>query len=260
MRLTRYLGNLDILVKIIIAAAFPALLFLVKLIVFLTPENRKNFRSNFRDIKSVAISNKKYLFIVVFIFFAAMALLFSLPGKLTNNEDDAVRSKEVGDIVKFGGSHEKMEWIIIEKNKDYLTLLSRNCLEAKPYQENFNKEEILTWEGSTLKSWLNREFVKNFSESDKSTMVDDHGELVSLLDKEQAEKIEDGNKQWLICTSDSKENKEGEAKEWWLKNPGKNGCAMFVNTFGESQRSCTTYFDNRADRSLFVRPVIRKKM
>ena len=81
------------------------------------------------------------------------------------------------------------------------------------------------------------------------------GGFISLLDKNQVKKIEKEHKEWLVCTSASKE----QAKGWWLQTP-KGDCVMFVNSSGKVESSCTKYFDNRADKSLFVRPVIRKKM
>lgn len=51
----------------------------LRLVVFLSPENRKNLSSNVREIKSAATSNKKHLIIAVVIFAAAVVfLVFSI--------------------------------------------------------------------------------------------------------------------------------------------------------------------------------------
>ncbi len=224
----------------------------LRLVVFLSPENRKNLRSNVSEIKSVATSNKKHLIIAVVIFFAAIAfLVFSI-------FDEPPPAEGEDNVIKLGGDSEKIEWIVIERNKDYWTLLSKNCFDARPYQTTIEKGKKLTWEKSTLKEWLNGEFVKNFSEEERNALFEfSEGGFVTLLNIKQAKKLEKENKDLMVCHTDSQE--KSEAKEWWLQTP-KEECVMFVNSSGKIQKSCTKYFENRADKSLFVRPVIRKKM
>ena len=243
----------------------------LRLVVFLSPENRKNLSSNVREIKSAATSNKKHLIIAVVIFAAAVVfLVFSIfyepESQATMGKGGAflmapgsdIDQQDENAVVEFGGGKTKIEWIVIERHKNYWTLMSKNCLEEKPYQTTIKKEKKLTWEKSTLKDWLNSEFVKNFSESEKNTLVEfSEGGFVSLLDIKQAKKLEKENRDLMVCHTESQE--KSEAKEWWLQTP-KEECAMFVNSSGKVQKSCTKYFDNRADKSLFVRPVIRKKM
>jgi|GEM_PF-2583630 len=254
-----------------LATFLTALYAVLRLVVFLTPENRKNLRSNVGEIKAVATSNKKHLIIAVVIFVAAVVfLVFSIfdepESSATTGKGGAFLMAPGSDIdqqvenavVEFGGGKEKIEWIVIERNKDYWTLLSKNCLEEKPYQTTIKKEKKLTWEKSTLKEWLNSEFVKNFSEDERNMLVEfSEGGLVSLLNIKQAKKLEKENRDLMACHTGS-QDKSG-AKEWWLQTP-KEECVMFVNSSGKIQKSCTKYFDNRADKSLFVRPVIRKKM
>ena len=265
--------NITVFFKLI-AAILAALIGIFKLIAFFTPENRKNIRTNVNEIKAVAAAKKKHLIVAILSFAVAIALLiFLFWDKLkpvdNNHETITATIAEVGgeltleaensNVVEFGGAAEKkIEWIVIEKSKHYWTLLSVNCLEAKPYQTTIEKGKKLTWEESTLKKWLNSEFVKNFSDSERNTLVEfSEGGFVSLLDIKQAKKLEKENKDLLLCHTESEE--KSEAKEWWLQTP-KEECVMFVNSSGKIQKSCTQYFDNRADKSMFVRPVIRKKM
>lgn len=253
-------------------ATFLTLVYAVlRLVVFLSPENRKNLRSNVREIKSAATSNKKHLIIAIVIFLLAVVFLvfsfFNEPehpattakgGSYWMVPGSDIDQQEENAAIEFGGSKKKIEWIVIEKNKDYWTLLSKNCFDARPYQTTIEKGKKLTWEKSTLKAWLNSEFVKNFSESERNMMVEfDEGGFVTLLDIKQAKKLEKENRDLLVCRTESQE--KSETKEWWLQTP-KEECAMFVNSSGKIQKSCTKYFENRADKSLFVRPVIRKKM
>ena len=258
----------------IIAGLLTILYGIFRLVAFFTPENRKNLRSNVSEIKAVAAAKKKHLIAAFLSFATAIVLIvFFFWDKFepvdNNHETITAAIAEVGgeltleaensNVVEFGGAAgKKIEWIIIEKSKHYWTLLSANCLEAKPYQTTIKKRKKLTWEESSLKKWLNSEFVNNFSESERNTLVEfSEGGFVSLLDIKQAKKLEKENKDLLLCHTESEE--KSEAKDWWLQTP-KDECVMFVNSSGKIQKSCTDYFDNRADKSMFVRPVIRKKM
>ncbi len=237
---------------------------IVRFVVLLTPENRKNIRSNVRDIKSVATSNKMHLIIAIAIFLVAVAFLvlslfaggafWTVPGGDVNQEEENA-------TIEFGGGKNKIEWIVIDKNRKYWTLMSKNCFEARPWQETLKDGKKLKWEKSSLKDWLNSEFVKNFSESEKSTMVEFRkGEFVTLLDEKQANKLKKEDKDLLICIPVSEEKADEKAKGWWLQTPGtEKHCVTFVDSFGDIWSTCSGY-SNKADRSLYVRPVIRKNV
>jgi len=273
MEITKIMETIKLIIGLL-GVLLGFLLGVLRLVAFFTPENRKNLRSNVSEIKAVAAAKKKHL-IAAFLFFAvAIAILIFIfwdKFKPVDNNHETITATiaEVGgeltldaensNVVEFGGAAgKKIEWIVIEKSKHYWTLLSASCLEAKPYQTTIEKRKKLTWEESSLKKWLNSEFIKNFSESERNTLVEfSEGGFVSLLDIKQAKKLEKENKDLLLCHTESQE--KSEAKDWWLQTP-KDECVMFVNSSGKIQKSCTDYFDNRADKSMFVRPVIRKKM
>lgn len=249
----------------LIASVFSAFYVVLKVIVFLTPENRKNLCSNVSDIKSIATSNKKLFVAVCILLLAVLVLIVSFLSKVVfGNIDIQAELIEPYSVVEFGGGNEKIEWIVIEKNErnHYLTLLSKNCLKAKPYhQDGVRSTKTPKWEKSTLRSWLNGEFLnKNFSESDQSTMINDHGEFITLLEEKQAKKLKDENKDWLVCHHASAEKADEKSKGWWLKTPGKGDCVMFVDSAGKIWPKCTDFYDNRPDRTLFVRPVIKRKI
>jgi len=256
------LENMNEFVKMIapVTACFSALYVVLRLVAFFTPENRKNLKSNVSEIKAIATSKKKHLFIALIIFAVAIGgLVFSFLSK------SAPVNQPMEGVVKFGGPGGEIEWIVIEKNEQehYATLMSKNCLDAQPYQKTLDKGKNLKWENSSLKNWLNSEFIKKFSESDRADMVDfDDGKLVTLLDDKQAAGLAENHKDWLICAP--AENVGTKAKGWWLKVPAdgsdKERCAKFVNSFGKIKKKCTTFSINNAEKSLFVRPVIRKKM
>ncbi len=73
----------------------------------------------------------------------------------------------VGDRIKFGhyeqdndfsNGKEAIEWIVLEKKKDSLFLMSLYGLDTKQFN---NKEAIVTWETCSLRQWLNNDFFQS---------------------------------------------------------------------------------------------------
>ncbi len=72
-----------------------------------------------------------------------------------------------GDVVKFGAyeqdlnytnGKEPIEWIVINKTKNSILLLSKYALDKLPYNIDFVD---VTWETCTLRKWLNNNFIKS---------------------------------------------------------------------------------------------------
>ena len=77
---------------------------------------------------------------------------------------------EVGDTVKFGNYHGAVEWLVLDKQEDKTLLISKYCLDAKPYNEKY---EPVTWETCTLRQWLNGDFInETFSGAEKALICD----------------------------------------------------------------------------------------
>lgn len=84
----------------------------------------------------------------------------------------------VGDIITFGtyeqnnnrkDGPEDIEWIVLEQKEDRLLLISRFCIDCKPYHSSL---EPVTWETSSLRKWLNHDFIdKAFSEDEQSRIL-----------------------------------------------------------------------------------------
>ena len=173
----------------------------------------------------------------------------------------------IGDIVKFGSYTQDygvsikspIEWKVLDRKNDKLLLLSRYILDGKPY----NEERIpTTWESSTLRKWLNTEFLNNaFTESERSRISD----TIVAVDKSHKSKADPGKKTcdkvFLLSISDLTNPFFGNlgrfihkdsrvavgteyAKEkgivvadnggspWWLRSTGKDNC-----------RACYVLFD-----------------
>ncbi len=76
----------------------------------------------------------------------------------------------VGDEVEFGNYCGTIEWLVLDKQDDKVLLISRYCLDAKPYNE---KCEPVTWETCTLRQWLNGDFInETFPGAEKALICD----------------------------------------------------------------------------------------
>ena len=177
-----------------------------------------------------------------------------------------------GDYVTFGrypqtaagNDQTPIEWLVLEVQGNKALLLSRYGLDAKPYNGEFVD---ITWEKSTLRAWLNQEFLKKaFSSTEQkailTTAVDNSSsqgysewstsggnntqDKIFLLSYGEAKKYlgvtwEDRNnmKSRVALTGyaykrvykwDDNKTAEGTAAgRWWLRSPGYyQDCAAFV--------------------------------
>lgn len=112
-----------------------------------------------------------------------------------------------GDFVLFGHYPQTSEgkdstsikWKILAVESDKILLLSDKVLDVKPFHNNTKTVEI-TWEDCTLRSWLNKDFMKNaFSSDEQSAIVtttnnadgSTTNDRVFLLSNYETEKLND---------------------------------------------------------------------
>ena len=86
-----------------------------------------------------------------------------------NNEDEVIilGSYYGGDYVTNKDAREPIEWIVLAKVGNKALLISKYAIDCKRYNE---KNASVTWESSTIRKWLNDEFINtafNSSEQDK---------------------------------------------------------------------------------------------
>ena len=139
----------------------------------------------------------------------------------------AIADADIGDVVKFGsypyaedGTKAPVEWIVIDidANTGNATLLSKNVLDARRYDEKSN-----VWKTSELRSWLNSEFRDTiFSEEEKSQIVKQY---VSLLSLKEVKKLLKLNKRIAEPTPyaikrGAVPKMELTSVHWWLRTPG----------------------------------------
>ena len=66
-----------------------------------------------------------------------------------------------GDIIQFG----KYEWKVIDKEDDVVLLLTTTIIDQRDYHD---KNEPVSWGNSSLRRYLNNEFLEDFSEVEKN--------------------------------------------------------------------------------------------
>ena len=99
----------------------------------------------------------------------------------TVSNDNALLSfpeVDVGSVISFGeyeqnndlsDGQEDIEWIVLDIVNEKALLLSKYCLDC----QQFNNNNLgVTWSGSTLRRWLNGEFLNNsFSDTEQDAIV-----------------------------------------------------------------------------------------
>ena len=170
---------------------------------------------------------------------------------------------EVRDIFTFGTyeqdnntstGKEDIEWIVLDKEKDRMLVISRYALDNQQYN---SKEEDVTWETCSLRNWLNSTFYNNaLLETEKqfvltSTVTADGNPEYSTnqgdstQDKVFLLSIDEANKYLISFSSKQckatdyasdlgalKKKKNGNCW-WWLRTSGRDSsCAANVSYDG----------------------------
>ena len=164
---------------------------------------------------------------------------------------------EVGDTIKFGSyeqdndtnnGKENIEWIVLEKQKNKVLVISKYGLDCQPYNDIY---ENVTWESCTLRSWLNDEFIETAFRTEEQKLLAE----TKLENKDNHEYGTDGGKDtvdkvFLLSIDEIKKYfslddvRKCEPTEytvvkgvyiddtgcwWWLRSPGENQlCAVRV--------------------------------
>lgn len=122
-------------------------------------------------------------------------------------EKKFISGSDSGNIVRYG----KGKWIILDKTDDQVLLFGKETGRRK----KFDKERKNIWQDSSLRRWLNKEYIKKFSKEERAAMADQtqagtegskDKELLFILDREQYNRYLD-----KIPTAKEK---------YWLKDAG----------------------------------------
>ena len=166
----------------------------------------------------------------------------------------ALKDSEEGDIIEFGNYYGNTEWIVLKREGDILTLLSKDCINQKPY--NTEREDV-TWETCSLRKWLNEEYINEAFDGIEQQLIEetvienpdnseygteggnDTKDKIFLLSLEEVEEY--------FLDEDSRVAEyfgDTEGCWWWLRSPGrKRDCAALVYSDG-SVRYLGGYVNN----------------
>ena len=102
-----------------------------------------------------------------FLRFIALAGIILMVFSAQAEEQTETFHPDIGSIVTFGryeqdgnpdNGPEKIEWTVLDVQNGKCLLLSRYCLDAKPYH---SRAKNITWKDSSLRKWLNNDFLKS---------------------------------------------------------------------------------------------------
>lgn len=181
-----------------------------------------------------------------------------------------LKNSAVGDIVYFGkyeqdndvsNGAEDIEWIVLAKKEDSHLVISKYALDCKPYNET---NESVTWQASSLRSWLNDDFHnKAFTEEESNQIptvrvaadenpnygsnpgfeTSDKIFLLSIKEAEQFFATDNARRcastafakaQGAYTSFDYQTSRCKSACRWWLRSPGNNqSCAAYVGSGGD---------------------------
>ncbi len=150
---------------------------------------------------------------------------------------DALRAvyayKQVGDLFEFGrysqeanGESEPITWRVLQREEDYLLVISEQGLDSKRYHEQVRD---VTWADCTLRRWLNSEFMNvAFNEQERECI------LKTSVVNNAGPNTEDSV--FLLSVDEAKSffaNKNDACCQWWLRSRGFYGShAAYVETEG----------------------------
>ena len=220
----------------------------------------------------------------VFLILLAISLLLCAQSVLSESSKAIFGGLSVGGVISFGhfeqdgnedNGPEEIEWIVLNMDGEYATLISKYVLDAKA----FNDERItVTWESCTLRQWLNNGFFnKAFTETEQALIRkvivtadknlqnstaepgNDTLDQVYLLSVSEAKRWFESDKDRVAYPTDVAASNgarywvDEESVFWWLRTPGSNSdWASAVGSQGKIDRTGTNVDKERGG----VRPVI----
>lgn len=145
-----------------------------------------------------------------------------------------------GGKIYFGVYEDKpIPWKILHTDKEKMLLITEYPVEVLAYH---NELKNITWETSSIRQWLNDDFLNEFSDEQKNRLLvsvaKDINDNVFLLSQEEFEQY-------------SSAATTGNVSDWWLRTKTDAGM-MFVN--GETGEINT--YGNGVVHALGVRPCV----
>lgn len=193
------------------------------------------------------------------------------------------KSFQVGDLVIMGNYahgvnyYIPIQWLVLEEKNGAVLLLSLYGISVEEfydefYFENTDLPEVITWENSTVRAWLNEvffqsAFYKSEQECIKSSMIDTQDnsiygtsggestqDYLFLLSEDEVKRYLDSDEERKTQTVPAMRPEYGVPENevssedyngWWLRSLGEYGDTIsYVTTSGEVNMSGTTVWDS----------------
>ena len=128
--------------------------------------------------------------------------------------------KNVGDVITF----DAYDWYIIGKSDDGVTLLMKNNLMTKAYNDSYT---AVTWEDSTLRTYLNDTFYNSFSPENKKKIALTHNTNPNNPDYGTSGGEDTDDYIYLLSIKEAQDLSTALGADvmkasswWWLRSPG----------------------------------------
>ncbi len=136
-------------------------------------------------------------------------------------------------LVEFEG----YEWLILERRNNSCLCLTKDIISIRPYHD---RQELITWQDSTLRKWLNESFIGSFHTNARKLILLTHTEELNdkifLLSADEAQRYLGGSDctkrkalvkmskpQFAECEALYGHNYtklNGQCLGWWLRDSG----------------------------------------
>lgn len=169
---------------------------------------------------------------------------------------------EIGDTITFGNYNGHTEWIVLDKQKGNLVLISKYAIEKYPYNKAYKETD---WNKSSLRDWLNSIYINaTFSKNEQEAIANEYvdysentqyGTMGSgITDKVYILSLEEVNQYFKSDQERKVTLIDGTETNWWLRSPGcDKSNASYVRTDGSVDYA--GFGVDNMDQA--VRPVIR---
>lgn len=126
-----------------------------------------------------------------------------------------------GDIIYFGTYNgEPIAWKILKTESDKMLLIAEKPIAQKPFHDEIKK---VTWETSSLRAWLNNEFLESFSpEQQNQILATETGETTDKIFLMDVDEMDELVKREKITFKTS--------EEWWTRTATENGIMYTAST------------------------------
>lgn len=167
--------------------------------------------------------------------------LYSQLGDYKNSKDriEQIHNKFAnGGEIYFGTYNgNAVLWTILKTEQDRMLLITKDSVENIAFND---EAKNITYENSTIKDWLNSDFIKEFSEGQKERVLkntENSDDGIFILNKEEYDEY-------------SKDLSLNTDADWWLRTKTPAGM-MFVNEAGEVNETGESVV-----RAMGVRPCV----